>query len=207
MTDGTVSTAVPGLSGGSCPKNNARPGGDRMEIQKLVFLLVNLVGGVAVIGSYFAGIRSQPSSVKRLWGKVTPAVKRMYMSMMPLAAAGYIIFACFILFQLDAGKALVGITFGFEIFSVIFVCILLPSALWMPLSLKVVKTQDKRLWSAVRIVLFTVGLASLALLVSLLALNQREPAWFYWSAVAGAIVFFIQTGIIDAFIWPVLFKN
>lgn len=178
-----------------------------MEIHKLIFLLVNLAGGVAVIGSYIAGIVSHPAAVNNLWGKITPLSKAMYMSLMPLAAIGYLLFASFILFQLDVRKTLVMNSFGYEIFSIIFVGILLPSALWMPLSLKVLETGDMQVWWAVRIVLFIVGLAALALLIALLMLNQKEPAWHYWLAVAGAAVFFVQTGIVDGFIWPVLFKG
>lgn len=178
-----------------------------MEIQKLIFLLVNVAGGAAVIGSYIAGIVSHPALVNNLWGKVTPLSKAMYMSLMPLAAIGYLIFASYILFQLDARKALVANIYGYEIFSIIFIAILLPSALWMPLSLKVQETGDMQLWWAVRIVLFVVGLAALALLAALLMLNQKDPALFYWLAVGGAAIFFVQTGIVDAFIWPVLYRG
>jgi len=58
----------------------------------------------------------------------------------------------------------------------------------------------------VRIVLFIVGLAALALTTALLTLQPRILDISYWLAVAGSAFFCIQTLIMDAFIWAAYFK-
>ena len=67
------------------------------------------------------------------------------------------------------------------------------------------KTSLLAMWWMIRLVLTVVGLASLALLVSLLALRPRQPAWAYWLAVAGTVTFSFQTAVLDMLIWPALY--
>jgi len=176
-----------------------------MDEQKTWFLLINALGGVAVIASYVAGLVTHPNTEQLLWGRITPSLKPVYLVSMPLAAAGYLLFLHFIVFHLDAKTVQVWGFDGFLVLDIIFMVILVFSAFWMPLTYKLVETQSSGWWFPIRLVLFAVGLASLALLCSLLVINQKEPAWSYWLAVAGAAVFFVQTGIMDAFIWPAVF--
>jgi len=176
-----------------------------MDEQKIWFLVINVIGGLGVIASYAAGLITHPNTEELLWGRITPALKSVYLVSMPLAAAGYLLFAYFILFHVDAKTVQVGNVGGFVIFDIIFIVMLVFSAFWMPLTFKLIETQSPGWWWPIRSVLFMVGLAALALLVALLVINQKEPAWSYWLAIAGSVMFFIQTGIMDALIWPAMF--
>ena len=176
-----------------------------MDEQKIWFLVINALGSLAVIASYASGLISHPNTEELLWGRVTPALKSVYLVSMPLAAAGYLLFLYFIFFHLDAKTVHIGGFDGFLVLDMIFIVILVFSAFWMPLTYKLIETQWSGWWFYIRLVLFAVGLASLALLCSLLVIDQKEPAWSYWLAVGGAAMFFIQTGIMDALIWPALF--
>jgi hypothetical protein len=178
-----------------------------MDIHKIIFLVINILGGLAVIGSYVQGIITHPGMTNELWGKIPSAIKSFNYFIMPMAVVGYLAFAYYIFFHVDSGKLIVANTFGFEIINVIFFIILIPSAFWMPLTFQVIENPTAGPWWAVRTVLFLVGLASLALIITLLNSNVREPAWAYWLAVAGSILFFIQTGINDAFIWAANFPH
>ncbi|NLF02271.1 MAG: hypothetical protein GX601_14970, partial [Anaerolineales bacterium] len=62
-----------------------------------------------------------------------------------------------------------------------------------------------QLWAAIRLVLALVGLAALGMLLALLGLRPRRPAWAYCLAVAGTVPFILQTAILDALVWPVYF--
>lgn len=178
-----------------------------MDVHKITFLVINLVGGLAVIGSYVYGIMTHPGMVDSLWGKIPPEIKSFNYVIMPLAVIGYLLFTYFILFQIDAKRLLIAGTFGFEAINIIYFLILLPSAFWMSLTFGVIDNPVTGPWWAVRTVLFIVGAASLALVAALLASNIREPAWAFWLAVAGSILFFVQTGINDAFIWAHYFPH
>lgn len=177
-----------------------------MHSQKWLMTIINIFGGAAVIGSYVYGLLTHPGSSEVLWGGVPTQIRPYYTAGMFLAAAGYFAFTYFILFRLDPGETQIYHRFGFWGFNALYAAILIPSALWMPLTFLAVEQSSVVLLWVVRIVLVVVGLASLSLLFALLKVEPRRPLWAYWLAVLGAVFFCIQTAILDASVWGTFFR-
>jgi len=55
-------------------------------------------------------------------------------------------------------------------------------------------------------VLALVGLGSISLAWSLLSLKKKFRGAAYWLAVGGSIYFAFHTAVLDAIIWPALFR-
>jgi hypothetical protein len=176
-----------------------------MSPQKVILLIIILVGGTAVLASYVYPVMRHPEYVEPAWGGVTPDIRRFYVPTMLLAAAGFFFYTYFLLFRVDAEQASIAGRWGFWVFNLLYAAILVGSALYMPLTFAFVAERGTLLWWAIRLVLTAVGLASLALFASLLALRPREPAWAYWLAVAGSVTFSLQTAVLDMLIWPALY--
>lgn len=176
-----------------------------MATQHIILLVINVLGGIAVIGSYILGLNAQSGGANALWGGVPANVRSLYGISMILSALGYFFFLYYIFFRIDPGGAVIGGRFGFWPFYAIFLLILIPSAFWMPLTNLYVTNPGTGLWIGIRAVLLIVGLASIALAVVLLSLQERAGA-AYWLAVAGSIYFAFHTFILDAIIWAALFK-
>ncbi len=158
-----------------------------------------LIGGPAVLASYGYGFVFRPDDVGLLWGGVPEAWRGAYTAWMPLAAAGFLAFSHFVVFRLDPARTRVG-PFGYGLFPVLYGAILLGSALWMPLCFALADHPgDRSLWLAIRAVLWVVGLASLALVASLVAVRPERAGP---GVVLAAIVFAIQTFVLDALVWP-----
>jgi len=119
---------------------------------------------------------------------------------------GYFAFIYFILFRLNPVKTRVAGQFGFGLFTALFAGILIPSALWMPLTFLAVEQSSLALVWAVKIVLWLVGLASLALFYAILKVEPRQPLWAQRVALVGSVAFCIQTVILDAIIWVLFFR-
>lgn len=177
-----------------------------MNAQQWILVVINVVGGLLVIGSYVQGLMAHPDNRNALWGGVPNSVQPLYTICMLLAALGYFAFTYFILFRIDATVVRVADRFDFWIFHVIYLLILLPSALWMPLTYAAIGGHSTSLYWAIRIVLAVVGLGSLALLGALLSLHTSGSSYAYWLAVAGSAAFCFQTAVLDALVWPVFFK-
>jgi hypothetical protein len=175
-----------------------------MHPQKRLMLWINVLGGVAVLGSYAHGLWTHPAGGAELWGGVPEALRPVYTGSMLLAAAGYFAFTYLLLFRLDPAARVAG-RFRFGLFNVLYAGILAPSVLWMPLTFAMLRQPGAGLWLAIRLTLALVGLASLGLLGALLGLEPRRPAWACWLAVAGSLAFCTQTALLDALVWPVLF--
>jgi hypothetical protein len=177
-----------------------------MHPKKWLMLFINIFGGTAVLGSYFQGILAHPGAAETLWGGVPQIIRPFYTAGMFLAAAGYFAFTYFILLRLEPRQARIIQRFGFGAFNALYAAILLPSALWMPLTFLAVERSSLSLLWSVRIVLAIAGLASLGLLFSLWKVEPRRPLWAHRLAIVGSAAFCIQTVILDAIIWVAFFQ-
>jgi hypothetical protein len=176
-----------------------------MNAQQWILVAINVVGGILVLGSYVQGLMAHPDNRNALWGGVPGSVQPLYTAGMITAALGYFAFTYFILFEIDA-EVRVADHFGFWIFFLIYTVILVPSALWMPLTYAAIGNHSTGLYWVIRIVLAVVGLGSVALLVALLTLRTGGSSYAYWLAVAGSAAFCFQTAVLDALVWPAFFR-
>jgi hypothetical protein len=121
-----------------------------MATQQIILLIINIIGGAAVIGSYVLGLRGQSGGANVLWGGVPVNVRQVYTVSMILSALGYFAFFYYILFRLDPSQTSIAGVSGFTLFYVIFLFILIPSAFWMPLTNIYVGNSGTTIWVLVR---------------------------------------------------------
>ena len=178
-----------------------------MHPQQIGLLVLMVVLGAGVVGSYIHGFSTNPGSADKLWGGVTGGLRYMNYVLMIGAVIGYFLFTYWLLFRADPDTVTVFGGAGYWMFFVIFFVILLPSILWMPFLFAHIGATGGGWWIAVRVVLVLVGIGSLALLAALITVAPRDGGAAYWLAVVGAALFAIQTAVNDMFIWPALFKS
>ncbi|MDX1497279.1 MAG: hypothetical protein R3352_06980 [Salinisphaeraceae bacterium] len=160
------------------------------------FLLLNIVGGVAVLGSYVWGIGLFPELRDAFWGGVPESLRGIYTINMFFAAAGYI--GAFTFFMLKVSDN------NYQRLALPYILILLPSALWLPLTVAVLQHPSEWLWWLIRIDLFAVGLGGLLLYP---AIWQTPASSAFKAAVMFGLLFFcLQTAVLDALIWPYYFE-
>ncbi len=169
-----------------------------MSTEKLAFVLLNVLGGIAVLGSYVLWIGNPARDSGVLWGSISGMARVAYIASMLAAAAGYFAFAPWIL-RLDPAQV------DFTPINLCFALILFLSAMWMPLTFEYLAVPDAWRWWAMRGVLLVVGLASLAL-IGLIAQVMPAPSG-KGAAIAGAAAFTLQTLVLDALIWPRYFPQ
>lgn len=176
-----------------------------LHFHKRLMVWINVLGGSAVLGSYVHGLSTHPATRMDVWGNVPEAIRPAYTVSMLCAAAGYFAFTYLLFFRVDAYTTRIGRRLGFGIVNGLYLGILLPSALWLPLTFAMIENPSGALWWAIRLVLAAVGLASLGLLTSLLLLHPRPRGLAYGLAIAGCVAFCFQTAILDALVWPAFF--
>lgn len=179
-----------------------------MHPQKMIMAVLNLVAGPAVLVSYVLSANAwSGETVKRLWGGVPPAIQPLYTAWMFVAASGYFLFTYYLFFRVDPEHASVAGRWGFGLFNVLYLLILVPSAIWMPLTLHHIEAPSPLTWKLIVAGLWTTGLASLALIASIAALEPREPSFAWKLALAGSVLFAGQTFLLDSCVWPLLFRR
>jgi len=178
-----------------------------MAMQQVILLIINVVVGMAVIGSYIFGLSTQPAGADALWGGISTSIRPVYLVSMILSALGYFAFLYFILFRIIPEQVQIANRFGFSLFYIIFLGILVPSAIWMPLTYAMVANPSTGIWIGIRAVLILVGVSSIALVWALLSLQTKKPELPYWLAVAGSAYFAFHTAVLDMILWPALFRG
>lgn len=174
-----------------------------MDKTKIILLIVNILGGAAVLGSYALGLKAHPGQGNALWGGVPAGIRPFYGLNMLFAAAGYLFVLYVLLFRVDSTAMIGGLPFW--TLNLIYLFILVPSALWMSLTFSVAEQYTLGRWLAVVLVLALAGLGSIALLASVMALQPRLPDVLYWWTVAGGIFLVLQTAILDAIVWTLYY--
>jgi hypothetical protein len=177
-----------------------------MNRQKIILLLINITGGIAVIGSYIYGLNAQPAGTTVLWGDVPQNIQPVYAVSMILSAIGYFAFLYYLLFRINPSEVVISGEFGYSLFYWIFIAMLLPSALWMPLTNLYVANPDVVSWILIRAILFIVGFASLALVLALYYTSPKIKGLSRSLAISGSMYFTFHTLILDAIVWAGLFN-
>lgn len=166
---------------------------------------LNVLGGIAVLGSYAHGFLAHASNVGAVWGGVPDALRPLYTVSMFGAAAGYFAFTSFVLFRLDPREARISERIGYAGFLWLYALILIPSALWMPLTFAMLEAPSLTLWWAIRLVLAAVGLGSLGLVLAIRSVHPTSATGARRLALVGALAFSFQTAVLDALVWPAYF--
>ena len=65
-----------------------------MNIQQVGLLVLMVIGGIAVLGSYVFGVKNQAGGTSLLWGGIPQAIRPVYTVSMLVAATGY--FFCYL---------------------------------------------------------------------------------------------------------------
>jgi hypothetical protein len=163
------------------------------------FIALNLAGGIAVLASYVLGLSG---GAEGIWGGVPESWKPVYTGSMLLAAAGYFPFTYYFLTRFDpAPDERVGWSAVLVCYALVLVC----SALWLPLTSRMLTTPSSGLWAMIRIDLLLVGIGAVGLLLILLWRRARDGSPAFWLAVVGLLPFCWQTAILDALVWPAFF--
>ena len=168
--------------------------------RNIVFLLTNIILGLGVILSYLWGIISNDDP-SLLWGRVNENHIPYIVLSMLLGAIGYLIFSSFFLYI----KKLNSLTFKqFKYLINLYICILFPSSLWMPLSVLYLNTGNKLILVTDLLCLYIVGLSSL-LLTKFIIDNKIENSMIWKLSVIGGLQFVFHTLILDAVYWGINF--
>lgn len=168
-------------------------------------VILNLVGGVAVLASYAWGLLSFPETRGEIWGGIPDEMRSLYTTSMFTAAGGYFFFTGYLLLQVDPEKLEKEGPFRFSFINWFYLLVLVPSALWLPLTFAMLSTPGAFLWFLIRLVLTLTALGSLGLLYAVVRLRKEGTPIFFWLALAGILAFNLQTTVLDALVWTAYF--
>ena len=167
--------------------------------------VLNVVGGLSVLGSYAYGLSTHPGQGEILWGTIPEKVRGPYSAMMLPAALGYFaLFSFLITRPLNWIKdELAG---GLRQFNTIFATFLVSASLWMPLCWYGIDHGLSWMVWPIRVILLVTGICTLLFLRTVIKSPCKESPRFRKAAIIGATFLSIQCMLTDALIWPWFFQ-
>ena len=165
------------------------------------FVVLNVVGGTAVLASYVLWLGNPSNDAGALWGSIGGFGRALYTASMLAAVAGYFAFAPWLLVHGDRAPL------SFHRVNLLLALVLLPSALWMPLAFEYLDVPTRGLWLTMRAGLLITGLASAALVRAVASVPATPGSRTRTLALAGVLAFTFQTLVLDALVWPRCFPG
>jgi hypothetical protein len=136
-----------------------------------------------------------------IWGGVPEAMRPLYQVNMLLAATGYLVFTAYLVFGTRALDVTPRLRSHLNRY---YALVLFPSALWLPLTARMIEHPSSLLWLGIRFDLLLVGIGAIGILLSLLRMDSGGSR-FRTAAIVGAVPFVLQTAVLDALVWPVFY--
>jgi hypothetical protein len=163
--------------------------------------LVNVAGGLAVLGSYAHGLLTHPGNRGAAWGGLPDELRGLYTISMFVAAAGYLVMTHYAWAWLAPRQATVWGLPATRILTPLYFAVLVSSALWLPLTFRLIESSSAVDWLLMRLVLGTVAVSSIALVCVISAARPAPNGGRRPLAIAGGLAFCWQTAVLDAMVW------
>ena len=168
-----------------------------------IFFLVNLVGGLAVLGSYCVGLYLYPDQRTALWGGVVGNWKTLFTTSMFFAAAGYLAF-CYTMTISDGANE--SSFFGKYTFIILAAVFLFSASVWMPATLQYLDTKNE-IWWIVSVTSLWITAASLTCMGLAFNFTEFPNVNLFQNSVTliGIIWITFHCLVFDAIIWVAKF--
>lgn len=169
------------------------------------FIALNVLGGLAVLGSYAACIIGWPEQSETLWGAIPEAMIPLYAANMFVAATGYFLFSWRAFAASSAAVQFIGGR-SFPFLLACYAATLIASALWMPLALYAVVQGAEWMYWIIVADLGVVAGGSLGILVCMVTMTPQGGLRAKVASITGACMFCSQTVLLDFVVWPWFFS-
>ncbi|MBI21466.1 MAG: hypothetical protein CL780_04380 [Chloroflexi bacterium] len=172
------------------------------------FLLINIIGGILVISSYFWGYIKYPFHRNLLWGSIGLNFQKVFVLSMICGMLGYLVSAFWFWKIINHDNFIFGNNYDFHIIITSFSFFLGISALWMPMAIKSLISKNKLYINITKLILVFVAILSLFILYSIVTSNDIENNMIPGKniPIIGWAILSIHTVIFDCVIWSFKFN-
>lgn len=167
---------------------------------------MNLIGGIAVLGSYFLCMYLYPEFKEAFWGGIYGNTRNIFLASMVPAAIGYLAFLYCVLLKQGLGILEYEGVFGGLTLVIFCVCFLVASSILMPALVMFLKTGSDLWWSVVVTVLWITSV-SLACMLFVVVFSVGEGVIYRRIASYGLAYIMLHCFVFDATIWVLNFQS
>lgn len=175
---------------------------------RIIFALVNIFGGMAVLGGYAWCLVTYPENRDALWGGVNGTLRSIFTLSMFLAAAGYITFCYVTIFQVGEQTLDIDTVFGTNRIVILAIVFLASAATWMPSLIAFIRNGEGHWWAVCTLSLWVTAI-SLLLMTGVTAISPVDgiAKTSLNASVAGLAYTTFHCLFLDAIVWVALYNK
>lgn len=160
-----------------------------------------LIATIAILGpcvllSYYIAAQFNTKGIDALWGNIPDNIKVYYPIGMLVATIGFFPFTYLTVFKSANPKH----------FLLPYLLVLIPSILWMPMTVSYINNPNELIWILIRIVLILVAVGAILIYIRIKKEYGAEKSTVYLFALIGILGFIAHTLFLDALLWPYYFR-
>jgi len=161
---------------------------------KLIFIIVIL--GPCVLLSYYIAAQFNTKGIDALWGNIPEHIKVYYPIGMLVATIGFFPFTYLTVFKSSNPRQYI----------LPYLLVLIPSILWMPMTVSYINDSNEFIWLCIRIVLLLVAIGAILIYMRMKVEFKADKSTVYLFALIGILGFIGHTLLLDGLLWPYYFK-
>jgi len=165
------------------------------------FLLINIIGGIAVLGGYVIALINHPETRNELWGGVPENLRLWITIFMFISAFGY----CFAMYYLifDEGLFLNFFwgKFDYKLIKILLTIFLLTAALWIHTAFIYIESGSKLYWNFVQLELWLTGVSAFLIMIGIATAIGVKNSNLHLYSILGLSAISFHCLVLDAFLW------
>ena len=175
---------------------------------QVTFILVNMIGGILVLGGYAIGIGNFPEHRNSLWGGVSTSWRQAIVVSMLIAAVGYLMFCYMAVFKDGATHFSHDWLLGDHSVTILTAIFLISAACWMPFLLTYIISGTNFWWILTVVALWITALSLILLCLVVATYNGNDiSSTEKILALVGLTAITFHCLVMDAILWVVFFHK
>ncbi|MBN4081011.1 hypothetical protein JYT44_01465 [Caldithrix abyssi] len=181
----------------------------QVEISKPVpkFIIINLIGGAAVLGGNAFALVTHPKLRNDLWGGIPESWKPLYIASMLIAAFGYVTAMYYLIYKEGLKSKYFWGKADASVLTILLVLFLLSASMWIHSTFAYLESPSSGIWTMIQIELRTKALAILLFTIGLATTTERsQPSIHRWAVIGISFTSF-HCLVLDAILWTMKFPK
>ena len=174
---------------------------------KTLFLTINVLGGILVLGGYAIGLTRALENPSLLWGNVPETWRGAYGISMIIAAIGYLGFFFHIMMDNKVNQPLTKNHIALNTVVTLCALFLISASMWMPAALQFIKTGADFWWMITVGSLWITSLAVIGIFITLIVQSNCKQLKMRLFAILGGGYLGFHCLVLDAIIWVIKFPT
>ena len=171
------------------------------------FLLINIIGGIAVLSGYAYALINHPDTRNDLWGGISESWQPWYVVSMIVAAVGYLTAMYYLIFKGGLENKFFWGKVDSSVMTILLVLFLVSASMWIHSTFAYLESPSSGTWTLIQIELRTTALTIILFTIGLGTIEKISRSIIHKWAVMGISFTSFHCLALDAILWMMKFPK